>query len=70
MAIWARGDGKSVRLIGVGVSLKDPEPLKDGRVGLSVHGALLITALDPILNKQKFKNWALRIRASLARTQR
>ena len=31
---WARGDGKSVRLIGVGVSLKDPDPLKDQQLTL------------------------------------
>ena len=31
---WARGDGKSVRLIGVGVSLRDPDPLKDQQLTL------------------------------------
>ena len=31
---WTRGDGKSVRLIGVGVSLKDPDPLKDQQLTL------------------------------------
>ena len=31
---WVRGDGKSVRLIGVGVSLRDPDPLKDQQLTL------------------------------------
>jgi hypothetical protein len=31
---WARGQGKSVRLIGLGVNLLDPDPLTDQQLTL------------------------------------